>query len=195
MLKIKDSKFLKTSLIVTICVVTLLAALALLFQFQVNDVILLYSTIGAWFITIICYLLFFLFYPIIWDFVNESYLFSNNDSKKTVRMVSYIYCFLLCVAILFYLHLGIKFLAIVELLSFFIGLSTIVFVINKAKNGYQYKKEILVGLIAFVLFVLTRGSSLDSNVNPFLFSIIIVLIMMIIVNNKVVNEKFFKINK
>lgn len=204
---IKKSKFLKYSISCTLYILAILAAIFSVHFFydipsDIAQFLWLFEAVFVGMMTFAAYMLFILFYPKIYQFILEKDYLRDAEVKKVIKKINYFYGLLLtivCVCYIIYAKQQILNCAIVTvmMLSLWVGFATLVTIFVYAKHGLPYKREAVVNISAFVIFMgcvkLCSYLQIDKTVaNPELLSIALVLIMMILVNNKVIKERFFE---
>jgi len=204
---IKKSKFLRYSIGYTmfmLVILTVIISTHFIYNIppDIEKAIWLFEAICVGMMTYLAYMLFFLFYPMIYQFVLEKDYLQDTEVKNVIKKINYFYGLLLIVVLGFYIMWSkhqILNCAIVTvmMLSLWVGFATLTQIFSYAKHGLPYRKEGIINLLALLIFMgcvkLCSYLQIDKTVaNPELFSIAIVLIMMILVNNKVVKGEFFK---
>ena len=204
---IKQSKFLRYSIGYTmfmLVILTVISSIHWLYDIpsDIAQFIWCLEAICVGIITYFAYMLFFLFYPMIYQFVLEKDYLQDTEVKNVIKKINYFYGLLLIVVLGFYIMWSkhqILNCAIVTvmMLSLWIGFATLTTIFSYAKHGIPYRKESIINLLALLIFMgcvkLCSYLQIDKTVaNPELFSMAIVLIMMILVNNKVINGNFFE---
>ena len=205
----KKSKFLKYSRNFTLYATAILLVIVgahLAYDDQMDpdvaQVLWLFEAILMGFYTFACWMLFFLFYPIIHDFVLEKEYLRQKEVKQSLKRSNYVYIALMLIALV--LHIIWANMAIINyvivtvmLLSLFYGMATLATIFSKSKHGQPTRKESEMNLLCLIIFLacayLCRKFSIDkTRVNPELFSIIIIFYMTIRMNDKVIDENFFE---
>ena len=168
---------------------------------SINKILWLFETICMGFYTFACWMLFFLFYPKIYDFILEMDYLKQAGVKKILKRANYICMVLMIIAISFHFiwtnMMILEYLIVTAMLvSLFGGMATLVTIFSKSKHGISVKKESKMNLLFLIVFLtctyLCTKLSIDkSQVNPELLSVIIILLMTINVNDKIVKEEFF----
>lgn len=168
---------------------------------DVAQVLWLFEAILMGFYTFACWMLFFLFYPIIHDFVLEKEYLRQKEVKQSLKRSNYVYIALMLIALV--LHIIWANMAIISyvivtamLVSLFCGMATLTTIFSKSKHGLSIKKESKTNLLCLIIFLvcayLCNELSINkAQVNPELLSIILIFMMTIRLNNKVINENFF----
>ena len=169
---------------------------------DVAQVLWLFEAILMGFYTFACWMLFFLFYPIIHDFVLEKDDLKQTKVKQTLKRNNHIYIEIMLVAIFFHVIWAnttiINYVILTAMLSsLFYGMATLTTIFSKSKHGQPIRKESEMNLLCLIIFLacayLCRKFSIDkTQVNPELFSIIIIFYMTIRMNDKVIDENFFE---
>ena len=205
---IKKSKFLRYSfnfIVYVIAILFVIIGLHLIYDHEIDSdvaqILWMFESVCMAFYVFACWMLFFLFYPKIYDFVLERDYLKQTEVKHTLKRINYIYAVLVIVAIVFHFIWAnmaiINYLIVTAMLiSLFCGMATLVTIFSKSKHGVSIKKESKMNLLCLIIFLacayLCTKLSIDkSQVNSELLSIIIILSMMIFVNNKVIKEEFF----
>lgn len=205
---VKKSKFLKYSfcfVMYAIAILFVIIGLHLAYDNVIDPdvarVLWLFESICMGFYTFACWMLFFLFYPKIYDFILEKDYLKQTDVKRILKRANYICLVLVIIAISF--HFIWTNMTIIEYLivtamqiSLFGGIATLVTIFSKSKHVVSIKKESKMNLLFLIVFLtctyLCAKLSIDkSHVNPESLSVILILLMTINVNDKIVKEKFF----
>lgn len=205
----KKSKFLRYSRNFTLYATAILLVIVgahLAYDDQIDpdvaQVLWIFEAILMGFYTFACWMLFFLFYPIIHDFVLEKEYLRQKEVKQSLKRSNYVYIALMLIALV--LHIIWANMAIINyvivtamLVSLFCGMATLTTIFSKSKHGQPIRKESEMNLLCLIIFLacayLCRKFSIDkTQVNPELFSIIIIFYMTIRMNDKVIDENFFE---